>query len=91
MDDYPCSAEIAPPAQKQPSEPGQSVAVRIRRLCAKVLFRLGRTCPEGKCILCCSQTLIALLLKISCLMGQNRGKVKKKLAIDYSRTRYPAI
>jgi hypothetical protein len=59
----PYSAEIASPAEQQPSEPGENAPMPVRNLRGRVLFLFGRTSIKGKCILFTGQTRFAPLLK----------------------------
>ena len=88
----PYSAEIASPAEQQPSEPGENAPMPVRNLRGRVLFPFGRTSPKGKFILFTGQTLFAPFLKASIrLMAPNREKVNKKLPYGHSRTTFPLI
>jgi len=59
----PCSAEIASPAEQQPSEPGDNTPRPVHNPRDCVFFPFGRISRKGKCILFIGQTLFAPLLK----------------------------
>ena len=59
----PYSAEIASPAEQQPSEPGENAPMPVHNLRDIVFFPFGRTSRKGEFILFTGQTLFAPLLK----------------------------
>jgi hypothetical protein len=59
----PYSAEIASPAEQQPSEPGENAPMPVRDLRDRIFFPFGRICRKGKYIRFTGQTLFAPFLK----------------------------
>ncbi len=75
----PYSAEIASPAEQQPSEPGENAPMPVRNLRGRVLFPFGRISLKRKFILFTGQTLFAPFQKASILAyGPKPGKSKEE-------------